>query len=460
MDKDTIAAISTPVGSGGIGIIKISGDKAKHITSLIFRKSKKNEVNYFKESHKLYHGHIIDPDSNQILDEVLVSVMLAPHSYTGEDVIEINVHSGTFILKTILNIIIRKDARLAEPGEFTKRAFLNGRIDLTQAEAIIDIINSNSLKALEIANAQVDGVLRNEIESMLTVLNDIIVKIEAVIDFPDETENINIDEYISVLENSIIIKLNKLISDYNEGHVIREGLKVVIAGRPNVGKSSLMNVLLKKERSIVTSIPGTTRDIIDETIIISGIPAVIFDTAGFHNTVDPVEEIGIQKALEIINNSDIILFMLDVINPFTEDDRTLLEIVKDKELIVVLNKIDLLNENSLIEINKELKCFPIVRVSSLCNTGIDVLKETIKEITTKSVHSDCSCIVPNLRQKTAIENCLKNMKSFLNGIKAGLPYEFISLDIHEAITELSQIVGIKIKLNILDQIFNKFCIGK
>ncbi|MBU1052445.1 MAG: tRNA uridine-5-carboxymethylaminomethyl(34) synthesis GTPase MnmE [Proteobacteria bacterium] len=460
MNNDTIAAISTPAGSGGIGIIKISGENAKYIASLIFKKSGRNKNYILNESHKLYHGHIIDPDSQKALDEVLLSIMLAPHSYTGEDVVEINVHSGIFLLKTILNIVINKGARLAEPGEFTKRAFINGRIDLTHAEAIIDIINAKNKKALEIANTQVDGLLRNCVETMLNVLNNIIVKVEAGIDFPDDLESLSFDTDIKNIEKNVINKLNELISGYDEGHVLREGLKLVIAGRPNVGKSSLMNRLLKKDRAIVTSIPGTTRDIIEETIMISGFTAIISDTAGLHNTKDPIESIGIQKAKEQIKNADIILFVIDAKNPFTEEDKKLFEIINKKQLVVVFNKIDLLQEGILVEINEELKSFPCVRVSSLFNTGVEFLKETVKETAIKNIDCSHSAIIPNLRQKTALEKCLVSIISVCEGMKTGEAYEILSIDLKGAIESLNLVIGNSIKMDILNQIFSRFCIGK
>ncbi|MFH2046971.1 MAG: tRNA uridine-5-carboxymethylaminomethyl(34) synthesis GTPase MnmE [Pseudomonadota bacterium] len=458
--NDTIAAISTPAGSGGIGIIKISGKNAKYIASLIFKKSGRKKNYILNESHKLYHGHIIDPDSQKALDEVLLSIMLAPYSYTGEDVVEINVHSGIFLLETILNIVINKGARLAEPGEFTKRAFINGRIDLTQAEAIVDIINAKNKKALEIANAQVDGLLKNCVETMLKELNNIIVKVEAGIDFPDDLESLSFDTDIKNIENNVINKLKELISGYDEGHVLREGIKLVIAGRPNVGKSSLMNRLLNKDRAIVTSIPGTTRDIIEETIMISGFPAIISDTAGLHNTKDPIESIGIKKAKEQINNADIILFVLDAKSSFTEEDKKLFENINKKQLVVVFNKIDLLQEGISVKINDELKSFPYVSVSSLYNTGVDILKETVKEIAIKNIDFNRSAIVPNLRQKTALDKCLVSIISVCEGMKTGEAYEILSIDLKSAIEALNQIIGNSIKMDILNQIFNRFCIGK
>jgi len=488
MENDTIAAISTPIGGGGIGIIKISGKKAIPIASSVFRRSSKtdkfnnitpiNGISKFtklfpagktqetipdllKESHKLYHGHIFDPESGKALDEVLVSVMLAPHSYTREDVVEINVHSGLILLRTVLDLVIRQGARLALPGEFTKRAFINGRLDLTQAEAVIDIINAKTKKALEIVNAQAEGDLRGCVEAILNLLNGFLIKIEAAIDFPEEVEAINLDAEARFIENDVISRLNELILGYNEGHILREGIKIAIAGRPNVGKSSLMNRLLKTDRAIVTSVPGTTRDIIEEDFIISGMPAVIADTAGLHDTIDPVETIGIRKTREQIKNSDIILFMADAVSLFVEADRKIYESIKGKQVVViVINKIDLLPENREIILHDDLKALPCVKISALHNIGIDSLKEKIKDIFINKIDYDSMAIVPNLRQKIAVEKSLENVVSVLKGLKSGLPYEMVSIDLGEAIGSLNEVIGKNIKADILDQIFSRFCIGK
>ena len=496
MENDTIAAISTPIGGGGIGIIKISGTNAIPIVSSVFRRSSKtdkfNETttingtlfstplrgiskmtnllaagktqeinsNLLKESHKLYHGHIIDPESGKALDEVLVSVMLAPHSYTREDVVEINVHSGLILLRTVLDLIVRQGARLALPGEFTKRAFINGRLDLTQAEAVIDIINAKTKKALEIVNAQVEGDLRGCVEAILNLLNGFLIKIEAAIDFPEEVEAFNLDEEARIIENDVIGRLNELILGYNEGHILREGIRIVIVGRPNVGKSSLMNRLLKTDRAIVTSVPGTTRDIIEEDFIISGMPAVIADTAGLHDTIDPVETIGIIKTREQIKNSDIIIFMADAVSSFVEADHKIYESIKGKQIVLVINKIDLLPENREIILHDDLKAVPCVKISALHNIGIDSLKEKIKDIFINKIEYDSLSIVPNLRQKIAVEKSLENVVLVLKGLKARVPYEMISIDLVEAISSLNEVIGKNIKADILDQIFSRFCIGK
>jgi tRNA modification GTPase len=461
MENDTIAAISTPIGGGGIGIIKISGKNAVTIASSIFRKSSSEDpFNNGIESHKLYHGHIFDPESGKNLDEVLVSVMLAPHSYTREDVVEINVHSGLIILRTVLDIIIKQGARLALPGEFTKRAFINGRIDLAQAEAVIDIINAKSRKALETAYAQTGGALGLYIESIVSILNGILIKIEAAIDFPDEVESVNPFKEAAVIENEVIGKLNELILGYDEGHVFREGVRIAIAGRPNVGKSSLLNRLLKTERAIVTSVPGTTRDAIEETLVISGVPAVVSDTAGLHETTDPVEILGIKKTRELIQGADIILFMTDAVSPVTGSDRRIYESIKEKQIVLVINKIDLIPENRQISLDDDLKSLPCVKISALYDIGIDSLKEKLKNLLLEKIDYDTIAIVPNLRQKVAVEKSLENVLSVLNGLESGLPYEMISIDLGEAIDSLNEVIGKNIKADILDQIFSRFCIGK
>ena len=492
MENDTIAAISTPIGSGGIGIIKISGKNALSIATSIFKRSSKSKpqkrvqppilidklVNGFEkssislsrchhpgggneiQSHRLYHGKIINPENENQIDEVLLSVMRAPYSYTKEDVVEINVHSGLVVLRTILDIVISKGARLAEPGEFTKRAFLNGRIDLTQAEAVIDLINAKSSRALEIANAQSMGGLRVYIQDIIKALTDILIKIDAVIDFPEDVGIVDTKTVMNTLEMNVIKTLKKLITDYNEGHILRDGLRVVIIGRPNVGKSSLMNKLLKKEHAIVTSIPGTTRDILEESLIISGIHTIITDTAGLHDSNDPIETIGMKKTREMIGGADIILFMVDAVTPFIKEDYEIYEIIKERPVIIVINKIDKVSEDFDIKINDKLKMLPVARISALYNNGIDPLKEIIKKIFENTTNYYSGDIIPNMRQKRALEKSLDSVNLFVHGLQTGLPFELVSIDLKDAIESLKEVLGLKIKEDLLDQIFNQFCVGK
>ncbi len=499
MENDTIAAISTPIGFGGIGIIKISGKKALSIATSIFKrssnKSRKISTSVSKQlpnsplltaglaneletesipfgrnfhpacggelqSHRLYHGNIINPENAKTIDEVLLSVMKAPHSYTKEDVVEINVHSGIVVLKTILDLVLSKGARLAEPGEFTKRAFLNGRIDLTQAEAVIDLINAKSGKALEIANAKAGGDLRFYIQDIIKALTEILIKIDAAIDFPEDVEILDLTTAIYTVERDIIQALKKLIADYDEGHILREGLRVVIAGRPNVGKSSLMNQLLKKDHAIVTSVPGTTRDILEETLIVSGIHTIITDTAGLHDSDDPVEMIGMKKTREKIKEADVILFMVDAVTAFKKTDYEIYESIKEIPAILVINKIDLVSEDCDIKINDEIKMLPVARISALYNIGIDSLKEKIKNIFKNKTNHYSFDIIPNMRQKIALDKSIYSVELFVNGLQSGLPFEIVSIDLKDAIESLKEVLGLKIKEDILDQIFSRFCIGK
>jgi tRNA modification GTPase len=305
MEYDTIAAIATPIGSGGIGIIKISGQDAFSIAEAIFQRSRpswgvgrpEGEALIFPlKSHRLYHGYIVNPETGKVLDEVLLSAMKGPRTYTREDVIEINTHSGYIVMASILDLVLQKGARLADPGEFTKRAYLSGRIDLTQAEAVIDIINSRTEKSLEIATSQIKGDLKNRIEFMRHSLIDILTQVEAAIDFPEDVGDlIDVESVNQILNKAVIDELSDMVAQYENAHFLRDGLKMIVVGRPNVGKSSLMNRLIKNDRVIVTPIPGTTRDLIEETLNIRGIPVIIADSAGLHETKDPVEVIGIEK---------------------------------------------------------------------------------------------------------------------------------------------------------------------
>ena len=361
MDNSTIAAIATPSGRGGIGIIKLSGPDAVSIATAIFYPiDSKSTANTKKrppidekfsdplDSHRLYYGHVVDPESDRVLDEVLLSVMKAPRTYTREDVVEINAHGGPVAVHALLELVLKQGARLADPGEFTKRAFLNGRIDLTQAEAVIDIINARTDKSLHLAAAQIDGRLRRQLESIRDYLIELITRIEAAIDFPEDVEEI-VDPPATIkgIKSNTVEPLLRLIQHHTEGNVLRDGFKVAVVGRPNVGKSSLLNCLLQKDRAIVTSVPGTTRDTIEETLNIAGLPVIIADTAGLHDTDDPIESIGIEKTLENVNGADLVLFMVEAHVPPTAEDTYIFEKIQSKPYIIVVNKIDLVQGENL-----------------------------------------------------------------------------------------------------------------
>ncbi len=475
MNDSTITAVATPPGKGGIGIIRISGKDALSIAESIFVKKQRKNLSEKKdkkksfskkvqqfESHKLYLGNIINEKKGKNIDEVLLAVMKAPNSYTKEDVVEINAHSGQIALNEILKLVIEKGARLAQPGEFTKRAFINGRIDLTQAEAVIDIINARTEKSLEIANSLIDGRLKNRISLIRNSLINVLAEIDAGIDFPDEVgEDLNEKEIKNRINNEAIKPLVELLENYKKGHVFKEGIRLVVAGKPNVGKSSLLNRMANKERAIVTSVPGTTRDVIEETININGIPAIISDTAGLHDSNDPIEVIGIKKAYEHINVSDIVLFMIDASVKLTKEDYKIQKDFNYKEMIIVINKIDLVEDDFKVEIPEKWKKIKNVKISALYDKGIDELKKIIE----KAYIGDYSIniqnkTIPNLRHKTEIEKCLDKTLRAKRGIGNETAFELIAIDIKEAIDSLGEIIGVSTEDEILDKIFNKFCIGK
>ena len=471
MDSATIAAIATPIGRGGIGIIKVSGKDAFSITASIFKKSaslsddsRETDKPPFSslKSHRLYHGYIVDKEKGRVLDEVLLSVMLAPHTYTMEDVVEINTHSGPVVQASILNLVLKKGAKLAEPGEFTKRAYLNGRIDLTQAEAVIDIINSKTDKALEIATSQIKGDLKSRIESIRGALLDILVETEVAIDFSDDAgEILNSDRTIKKLERRVVDDLKELIEKYENAHVLRDGLKMVVVGRPNVGKSSLMNRLIQEDRAIVTPIPGTTRDLIEETLNIHGIPVIIADTAGLHETDDPVEVIGIEKAQEYIRDSDLILFMVDASDPLIEEDYKIYEIISNKRLIIVINKSDLVEDDFALEIPDSWNTLPRIKISALYGTGLNELKDLIANLSIGEYGLEVqNKIIPNLRHKIALERSLRLCVAAIEEIRKETSFEFIAIDIKEAVDSLGEIIGETATDDVIDQIFSRFCIGK
>jgi tRNA modification GTPase len=475
MDNSTIAAIATPGGRGGIGIIKISGPEAVSIAATIFRphdssydfgnnhrsEPPENHNGHF-QSHLLNYGKIVDWENERVLDEVLVSVMKAPHTYTKEDVVEINAHGGSVALQAILALVLRRGARLAEPGEFTKRAFLNGRIDLTQAEAVIDVVNARTEKSLQIATAQIDGQLRKQVESIRERLIYFLTHAEVAIDFPEDVDDIfETHKAATEVQKKVIGPLKALIRNYMEAGALRDGFKVAVVGKPNVGKSSLMNRLVQRDRAIVTSIPGTTRDVIEETLNIQGIPVILSDTAGLHETDDPVETLGIEKTLEHVDGSDLVLFLIEAHRPLTDVDYQIYEKVKSKPLIIALNKIDLVNQNRDAVIPGPWGEYENVYTSALYGQGMDTLKEKIVQLTTGENPIDLDAIViPNLRHKVALERSLKAAGDMIAEMQNGTSSDLIAIHIQDAIDSLDEILGINFKVDVLDQIFSQFCIGK
>ena len=464
--NETIAAIATPYGNGGIGVIRISGDKAFDIASNLFSTKKLIPGNCpALESHKVYHGYIFDLTDKDVIDEVLLISMKGPSSYTAQDVIEIQAHAGSIVLRTILEQILSCGARLSEPGEFTKRAFLNNRIDLTQAEAVADIINAKSVNALRFAASQNIGTLKNQINTLREQLIDLLSLIEVNIDFPEDVESFKPSVKEIKLIDDILEQCREFIKQHDDACFLKDGIRITICGAPNVGKSSLMNRLLEQERSIVTTVPGTTRDPVEEGLNIDGIPFVITDTAGIHQTDDLVEIIGIEKARDHISASDLILFMKEPGTLFSNKEFEKV-IPVDKQInvkiIFIINKIDLAPEDllNLPELSEKYHHIPTVRISALFNKGIKELKQKIVNTCIADLNLEKSSIIPNLRHKKALEQAVENLEAVKEGLEQAIEEEMLAIDIKNSIDCLGTITGQTASLDILDNIFSNFCIGK
>ncbi len=455
--EDTVVAISTPVGFSGIGIVRMTGSKSFEIISKVFKSKAKTFDEY--EDKKIIYGHIIDPKDGKIIDEVLVSKMVEPNTYTKENIVEINCHGGIMPVRNILNLLVEYGAKLAGPGEFTKRAFLNGRIDLTQAEAIIDIINAKTNKSIDISMKQLEGSISKNIASIRQVILGMLAHIEASIDYPEyDIEEVSYDEIANTSKKAVEM-VEKLIFNSENGRLIREGVNTAIIGKPNVGKSSLLNALLGEARAIVTEIAGTTRDTIEEYINIEGIPFKIIDTAGIRETENIIEKIGIEKTVHIIDQSDIILLLLDASAVLDHEDRSLLELVENKKAIIVLNKVD---KNKKIQINELSKYGkPIIEISATEEIGMEQLKENIiSMITTKGFELESYEIISNIRHIKLLEESLDALKSAISTIEISMPIEIVSTDLKDAWNLLGEITGDTIHEDLIDQIFSNFCIGK
>jgi tRNA modification GTPase len=458
-EEETIAAISTPFGESGIGIVRISGSSADAIARKLF-KPKKDQCPLI--SHHFHYGEIIDIQSGKAVDEVLIVLMKSPKTYTREDIVEIHCHGGYLILQKVLELVLRNGARMAQPGEFTKRAFLNGRIDLTQAEAVIDVIKAKTMVSLEIASQQLRARLYSEMALLKTNLVQHLALIEAHIDFPEEEiEPISLREMEGNL-GGMVQKLEEWIASYEEGKVFREGVSCAIIGKTNVGKSSLLNALLKEERAIVTAIPGTTRDVIEEILSIYGIPVRLMDTAGLRKAGDSIEQEGVKRAKERLADSDFVLLMLDGSRVLDEDDKEIFEEVKGKKKVVILNKNDLPQKMSVGEVRDRFMGDPIVSISALKGEGIDELKKTIyTSLIQRNVRtSPEDLIVANIRHKNALIQIRDNLSNVIKGIGEEISFEFIAFEIRSALEALGELVGETTSEEVLNRIFDQFCIGK
>ncbi len=457
INSDTIAAISTPPGSGGIGVIRISGNESLPILQKIFLP---HSPSCTFDSHHMYYGNIVIPATQKIVDEVLVVYMRAPKTYTRQDVVEIHCHGSFLILQSVLELIVSMGAIIAEPGEFTQRAFLNGRIDLTKAEAVIDILSAKTRKGVDLAQEQLAGALYERIDAIRQKLVHIKAILEVSIDFPDEDVDIIYHQaHLVALEKEVLSPLEMLIRNADQGRLVREGISVVIVGLPNVGKSSLLNTLLQEERALVTSIPGTTRDSIEEIIDIHGMPVQIIDTAGIRQDADVVEELGIKRARDLVNCADLVLFVFDGTKGIGADDEELFQSISSKPLLLVQNKLDVQGDTCAQP--EDMTQYTLVSISAKDQTGIDELKKAVftSVVSGDNQWQEEGC-VPNMRHKHALQRGFESCQRLIEGFQLQATSDLLAIDLQECLNQLSDIVGDTTTEDVLDVIFEQFCLGK
>lgn len=454
---DTIAAISTARGEGGIGIVRISGDNAFEILGKIFKPKSGKSVNELK-NFSINYGKLYN-ENNEVVDEVLVSLMKGPNTYTKEDIVEINCHGGYLITEKVLELVLRFGGRHAEQGEFTRRAFINGRIDLTQAEAVMDLIHSKTDKSIALSLDQLRGDLRSQIAHLKKLLLDVAAHVNVVLDYPEEGIDDPLPDNLVDNLKTVMDTANELILSYDKGKMIKEGVKTAIVGKPNVGKSSLLNALLREERAIVTHIAGTTRDIIEEVINIKGIPLVLVDTAGIRKTDDIVENMGVEKSFEQIDKADFILFVVDGSQELTEEDMKINERLLGKKVLGIINKNDLTQVADLSKLNS---INSIINISAKENYGIKDMEDEIYDLIIRGTVEDSSrkLVITNIRHKTALEKTKDAIKNIFETIEIGLPMDLIAVDLKEALDSLSEVTGEISTEDLLDHVFKNFCVGK
>lgn len=458
--EDTIAAIATAMAPSGIGIVRISGPEAVLVADRIYRGKRKEKRLADRKSHAIHYGWIVEPDSQEILDEVLVMLMRGPHSYTGEDTVEIDCHGGVLAVKRVLEAVLHAGARIAEPGEFTKRAFLNGRIDLSQAEAVMDLISAKSEYALQSSVSQLQGSVRRAVKEIRENILYEIAFIESALDDP---EHISLDGYPEKLETVVQkeeASIRKLLKTADDGKMLKEGIKTVILGKPNAGKSSLLNLLAGEEKAIVTEIAGTTRDVLEEQISLGGISLRMLDTAGIRETEDRVEKIGVERAKEHAKDADLLLYVVDASVELDENDREIMELLKGRKAIVLLNKSDL---NTVVE-KEQLETMteaPVLSISAREETGLDLLETQIREMFFQGeISFNDEVYITNMRQKRALEEALESLEMVENSIQMGMPEDFFSIDLMSAYERLGRITGEAVGEDLVNEIFSKFCTGK
>lgn len=456
MREDTIAAIATAAGEGGIGIIRISGDEALEILNKVFV-----PVSGKIKNRIMSYGHIIDSRTGKLIDEVMAVYMKGPHSYTTEDIVEIQCHGSSVSLRKILALVLAHGARLAERGEFTKRAFLNGRLDLSQAEAVIDLVRAKTDKTFDVALNQLEGIFSEKIKEIRADLVDVLVNLTVNIDYPDEDIEEMTYEKLEVSLNDIKSKIKKLLDTADTGRIIRDGLKVSIVGKPNVGKSSLMNAIMGENRAIVTDIPGTTRDTIEETVTVKNIPIVLTDTAGIHDTEDVIEQIGIEKSKESFNNSDLVIFVTDASASLEDEDYEIIKYIGNRKSIVLLNKQDKGCKTTSSQISEILPQAVVIESSLIEGKGIDELGDVIEKLVYNGeVKQSDNILVTNVRHQNLLEEGYKCMSDALNMTDMRQPLEFIEIDVNRCYEALGEITGETAVSDIIDKVFERFCLGK
>lgn len=455
---DTIAAISTPPGEGAISIVRMSGEEAVSIAQKVFSGKDLTQA----KSHTINYGHIVDPKNHEEIDEVMVSLLLAPKTFTREDVVEINCHGGIVATNRILQLLLVNGARLAEPGEFTKRAFLHGRIDLTQAESVMDLIRAKTDRSMKIALNQLDGNLSHLIDSLRKDILDVLAQVEVNIDYPEYDD---VEEMTTKLlkEKAIEIKqrIEQLLKTASQGKIMREGLATALVGRPNVGKSSLLNHLLHEDKAIVTDVAGTTRDVIEEYVNVSGVPLKLIDTAGIRETDDKVEKIGVERSKKAIEQSDLVLLVLNAAESLTKEDLELIRLTNDKKRIIILNKTDLEEKLDRKELAKISENAPVYATSILKNEGVEDLEEAISKLFFNGIeNSQSTVMVTNARHIALLKKAQNSLDSVLEGISSGMPVDLVQIDMTEAWNLLGEITGESYEDELLDQLFSQFCLGK
>jgi tRNA modification GTPase len=458
MEGDTITAISTPMGEAAIAIVRLSGDDALSIAEQMFRgKQTLKEV----ESHTIHYGYIIDPDTGEKAEEVMVTVMRAPKTFTREDVVEINCHGGLVSVNRVLEIALNGGARLAEPGEFTKRAFLNGRIDLSQAEAVMDLIRAKTDRAMNVALNQMEGRLSKLIHKLRQTLLETVAHVEVNIDYPEYDAEEMTHQLLNEKLGYVKSEIESLLQTAEQGKILREGLSTVIIGRPNVGKSSLLNSLVHENKAIVTDIPGTTRDVIEEYVNVRGVPLRLVDTAGIRETEDIVERIGVERSRQVLKEADLILLLLNNGEQLTDEDRKLFEAARGMDVIVIVNKTDLESRIDIDEVHRLAADHPVVSTSIKEEEGIDELEESIKELFfSGSVELGDMTYVSNSRHISLLKQAKRSLQEAFNGIEAGLPVDMVQIDITRTWEILGEIVGDTVSESLIDQLFSQFCLGK